>query len=592
MHFSSQKTSILLTGILLTCLLVPLSTAANYDRSYTSAIQFGLDEHEIYVSIPPSLYDYYHGKSHVITSEAQYSTFVTPGAVASIARNIRNMTSREIYGDEEFVNAVLRFVQQIPYVEGEAKFPVETLVENEGDCDTVSLLAASILEAENLDVVLFYYKNAAHMNIGVHLSNKPSSSWWAPPTSYEYNGVEYWMAECTPKAQWRVGDQPASLGGEKPVIIPIDEYEKSPPAQAASEIDEPLNSSSISINLSSPQLTSPSKEFNMTVTGSISPTESGANVAMYLSKDRTSWDFCKTVTDDAGKYSFEWNFTSTGTYYIRTSFSGISGCAGADSEILTVFIGFPKNTVQFRAPDYIYILGNPGAATYELRVRQGVQEFLNLNLLGTGIEISGEFIVVKSGETALIEENPEIPLGEQPLRLPINFVRNDQFCFLMENYGRGNYKVHVKAMDDYAVSEIQEFQGNKTVLLNGTSTVRDNTWYKVTAKMSESEITAALFDTEGVLLKNMAITKEAASIGEIGILLANSTDKAIAFRNLKIETVNQPLPPLDEGVTPANNTDVFTLYINWIIVLTSISTGTFYIWKKERKQELVPENRM
>jgi hypothetical protein len=582
MHFSSQKTSILLTGILLTCLLVPLSMAANYDRSYTSAVQFGLDEHKIYVSIPPSLYDYYHGKSHTITSEAQYSTFVTPVAVASIAKNIRNMTSKEAYGDEEFVNAVLTFVQQIPYVEGEAKFPVETLVENKGDCDTVSLLAASILKAENLDVVLFYYKDAAHMNIGVHLSNQPSSFLWAPPTSYDYNGVEYWMAECTPKVQWRVGDKPDSLGGEKPLIIPITDYETSPPAQVASEIDTPLNSSSISINLSSPPSTSGSKEFNMTVTGSIIPTEHGTNVAMYLSQDKTSWDFYKTETDDTGKYGFEWNFTSTGTYYIRTSFGGIAGYAGADSEILTVFIGFPKNTVQFRAPDYIYILGNPGAATYELRVRQGVAEFLNLNLLGTGIEISGEFIVVKSGETAFIKENPEIPLGEQPLRLPINFVRNDQFCFVMENYGRGNYKVHVKAMDDYAVSEIQEFHGNKTVLLNGTSTVSDNTWYKVTAKMSESEITAALFDAEGALLKSMAITEEAGSIGEIGILLANSTDKAIAFRNLKIATVNQPLHPLDEGVNPVNNTVVFTPYLNWIIVLASVSTATFYIWKREK----------
>jgi hypothetical protein len=137
-------------------------------------------------------------------------------------------------------------------------------------------------------------------------------------------------------------------------------------------------------------------------------------------------------------------------------------------------------------------------------------------------------------------------------------------------------------MDDYAVSEIQEFHGNKTVLLNGTSTVSDNTWYKVTAKMSESEITAALFDAEGALLKSMAITEEAGSIGEIGILLANSTDKAIAFRNLKIETVNQPLQSLDEGVNPVNNTAVFTPYLNWIIVLASVSTATFYIWKREK----------
>jgi hypothetical protein len=118
--------------------------------------------------------------------------------------------------------------------------------------------------------------------------------------------------------------------------------------------------------------------------------------------------------------------------------------------------------------------------------------------------------------------------------------------------------------------------------LNGTSAVTENTWYKVTAKMSESEITAALYDTEGAILESMAIRKEAASIGEIGILLANSTDKAIAFRNLKIESSNQPLQPLDEGVEPTNYTNVFTPYINWIIVLASGSTSAFYIWKRKK----------
>jgi len=582
MYFTSQKTGILLTGILLTCLLLPLSLATNYDRTYNSTVQFGLDEHKIYVSIPSSLYDYYQTKTHVLTSEAQYSTLVTPDAVASIAQNIRNITSRESYGEEEFVNAVLMFVQQIPYLEGEAKYPVETLVENKGDCDTVSLLAASILKAENMDVVLFYYKDAAHMNIGVRLSNKPSSFWWAPPTSYEYDGEEYWMAECTPKTQWRVGDQPASIAGEKPIIIPLNDCEISSPARVASEIDKPLSSSSISIDLFSPPLIPNFQEFNLTVSGSISPTGAGTNVVMYISQDKTYWDFCKTETADKGEYAFDWNFTSTGIHYIRTSSSGVAGYAGADSETLTIFIGFPKNTVQFRAPDYIYILGNPGAATYELRVMRGVEEFLNLNLLGTGIVISGEFIVVRSGETAFVEENPDVPLGEQPLRLPINFVRNDQFCFVLTNYGRGNYKVHVKAMDDYAVSQIQEFHGNKTVLLNGTSAVTDNTWYKVTAKMSESEITAALYDTEGAILESMAIRKEAASIGEIGILLANSTDKAIAFRNLIIESSSQPLQPLDEGVDPTNYTNVFTFYINWMIVLASGSTSAFYIWKRKK----------
>lgn len=563
-------------------LLVPFCLAANFDRNYTSAVKFGLEEHEIYVSIPSSLYEYYQGRSHIIYNEAQYSNLVTPVAVASIAKNIRNLTSNEIDGEEEFVNAVLMFVQQIPYFEGGVKFPVETLVENEGDCDTVSLLAASILKAENMDVVLFYYKEGAHMNIGVHLSKTPSGLWWSPPTSYEYNGLEYWMAECTPKAPWRVGDQPASIEGEKPAIIPIGDCETASPAQVSAEIDAPLNSSSISISLASNPPNFFSQDFNLKVTGSTSPQEAQKNITMYVSKNKTSWEFNTTETDQNGNYIFDWNFNSTGTYYIRTSLSNVSGYAGSDSELLTVFIGFPKNIVQFKAPDYLYILGNPGAATHELRLRQGIKEFLDLNLLGTGIAISGEFIVVKSGESSFIEEEPEIPLGEQPLRMPTNFVRNDQFCFVMENYGRGNYKVHVKALDDYSVSEIQEFHANQTVVLNGTATVTDNKWYKIFAKMSESEITASIFSGEGALLKSMVIRKDAASIGEIGILLTNSTDKAIAFKNLEIETLNQSVQPVYEESKPVDYLASLAPYINWIIVIVSVLTGAVYVFKRNR----------
>lgn len=592
MHFSLQKTGILLIGILLTGLIIPFSLATNHDLTYNCTVEFGLEDHKLYVSVPPSLYDYYQGKTHTITDEAQYSDFVTPDAVAPVGQNIRNLTSKETYGDEEFANAVLMLVQQIPYVESDIKYPIETIVDNKGDCDTVSLLAASILKAGGLDVVLFYYKNAAHMNVGIHLSNIPSSLWWTPPTSYEYKGKEYWVAECTPKTQWRVGDQPDSLADEQPLIIPVDNCEKSPPAKIASELNKPLNSSSISINLSSPLSTLDYGESNLTVSGSVSPACNGANVTMYLSQDRTSWAFYNTETDNNGEYSFDWNFASTGTYYIQTSWSGTAGYAGADSETLTVFIGFPKSTVQFEAPDFIYILGNPGAATYELRIRQGIEDFLDLDLEGTGVIITGDFIVVKSGETVSVKEKPEITLGEQPLRMPLNLVKNDQFCFIMQNYGQGNYKVQVKAIDDYAVSQIQEFHEDRTVLLNASESISENTWYKIKAKLSETEITAELFDVDGALLESMAIRNEAASIGEIGILVANNTNKAIAFKNLKIETVNQPLQPLDENVNPTNDTEVFAPYVNWAIVIVSAFTAVFYVWKRGKTQRLTPKHDM
>jgi hypothetical protein len=79
-------------------------------------------------------------ETHTITDEFQYSNFVTPTAVAPIAQNIRNLTSKDTYGDEEFANAVLASSSKFPYVESDIRYPIETIVDNKGDCDTVSLL--------------------------------------------------------------------------------------------------------------------------------------------------------------------------------------------------------------------------------------------------------------------------------------------------------------------------------------------------------------------------------------------------------------------------------------------------------------------
>jgi hypothetical protein len=64
--------------------------------------------------------------------------------------------------------------------------------------------------------------------------------------------------------------------------------------------------------------------------------------------------------------------------------------------------------------------------------------------------------------------------------------------------------------------------------------------------------------------------------------LANSTDKAIAFRDLKIETLNQPLQPIDEPAKPVNYLALLTPYTNWIIVVASISAGAIYVRKRKQ----------
>src|SRR3990170_7417606 len=121
----------------------------NYESTYSFTVQNGYyrSDHTLYVSLPPSLKDYYQGKSHTVTNEKNYAEFVTPDAVKSIAENIRNITRNTPYDDEEFANAVLMIVHEIPYLRSNSKYPVETIVDNSADCDGLSILATSIMQA-------------------------------------------------------------------------------------------------------------------------------------------------------------------------------------------------------------------------------------------------------------------------------------------------------------------------------------------------------------------------------------------------------------------------------------------------------------
>jgi hypothetical protein len=577
-------------------LIIPNSLAGSYDRTYTFNVQFGQYRHKLYVSVPPSLYDYYHGETHSLSYDWDYSKFVTPSAFESVADNLRNVTRNLPYSDEEFADAVLMLVHQLSYAVGDMKYPVETLVDNSGKCDTLSLLAASIMKAGGLDVVLLYYEglSPSHVNVGVYLPNTPVyHTWLMTPTGYEYNNKTYWMAECTPTTDWKVGDCPSLLANAKPTIISLENCEQTSPEPVSSSLDSPLNVSSISIDLSSDPSAVGDGEPTLTVSGSIAPGYPGESVVMYVNKDRTPCNAFSTKTDQAGKYCFTWNFTSTGTYYIRTSWSGTSNYAGADSEALTIFVGFPKSSVLFEGPDYNYIYGFPGAAAYELRTRQGVGEFLSINSSGTGVLLTGEFIMLRSGQTITVPRRQTsqsgqtitIARGAQPLRLPddFNLTVNNQFGFILRDNGEDNYSVDVRGLDYYDTSQIEQSGGNETAFMNATMDTKENTWYNIIASMSKDEITAELLDENGTLLESRTIRNDAVNISEFEILLANNTDRAVVFKNLKVETLNQPVQPPEDNNNTVNGNELSAAYIDLTILLTAALAAVAFVKKRKRR---------
>jgi len=82
------------------------------------------------------------------------------------------------------------------------RFPVEFLVDGQGDCEDKAILAASILDELGIEVTLLRLPN--HMAVGVHLSEDA--------TSFEYYLDEYYFLETT-RNRWVVGKVPDEYVG-------------------------------------------------------------------------------------------------------------------------------------------------------------------------------------------------------------------------------------------------------------------------------------------------------------------------------------------------------------------------------------------
>ena len=308
--------------------------AANYDYTYRLLDHpSGSTSYQLTVSVTSSLYDYYCSKDHSLQLY-DFAKFVTPSPLKPIADDLRMI----YIDDEDFANGVLMIIHQIPYVESAPqKYPVETIVENEGDCDLFSFIAASVIKAGGLDVVLLLYEEQSHMNVGVHLSQEPEDARF-PIHYYSYEGKRYYVAECTGedwKNGWRVGECPETLMSASPRIITLENCEQSSIGQVSSSYGV-LTSSSLSLTVSTRFVIAGGI---VTMSGSISPPLPGKVVTLYVSSRGSSLSVLGTVTTDSdGRYSYTWSPSSGGMYSVRASWSGDADYAGADSNICTVTV--------------------------------------------------------------------------------------------------------------------------------------------------------------------------------------------------------------------------------------------------------------
>jgi len=328
------KTFLLLIVLLTISHLLPQGFSENYSQSYQLLDKpDGSTYYRLNVTVQQSLYDYYAGKSHSLNSNSDFAKFVTPYALKPIADCLS-----EIYtDDEDFVNRVLMIVHQIPYNETPVKYPVETIVENKGDCDLFSYVAASIVKVHGLDVVLLYYESQAHMNIGVSLSNVPHD---ARGQAYyvTYNNIRYYVAEVTGgdwQNGWRVGECPEDLKNASAEVITLENCEQTTYGQVSASY-KTLASSTISLIISPTYLI---QGGTATLSGQLSPPLQNRTVTIYVKINNSPWIVLDTITtSQSGYFTYVWNIEDAGICYIRSSWSGNNDYAGADSATQTVTI--------------------------------------------------------------------------------------------------------------------------------------------------------------------------------------------------------------------------------------------------------------
>jgi len=162
------------------------------------------------LQIPQSLYDYYKGKQRPPTQN--YSVYVThpldDTIVSVIVSEIERIAQEEGYTELEKVEFTNTFVQSLPYTADSVttpfdeypRYPVETLVDNGGDCEDTSILLASFLNTMDYAVILIEFPGR-HCAVGV-LGGEGIYGHY-----FEYNDGKYYFIETTDTG-WGVGGIP------------------------------------------------------------------------------------------------------------------------------------------------------------------------------------------------------------------------------------------------------------------------------------------------------------------------------------------------------------------------------------------------
>ncbi|GAI22558.1 unnamed protein product, partial [marine sediment metagenome] len=145
-----------------------------------------------------------------------YSVYVTNPLddpyIDALVEKIKGAAAKENYSEYQTVEFAVAFVQKLPYTYDSAtspfdeypRYPIETLVDNGGDCEDTSILLASMLNSMGYGVVLIELPE--HCAVGVKSGDNIYGTYWT------YEGEKYFYIETT-NSGWAIGELPDEYAG-------------------------------------------------------------------------------------------------------------------------------------------------------------------------------------------------------------------------------------------------------------------------------------------------------------------------------------------------------------------------------------------
>ena len=122
-----------------------------------------------------AFYNYYKSKPR----SSDYSVYVTSPyddeLISSLVSKIKDSAEKDGFNKAETLGLVVSFIQSLPYTSDRVttgfneypKYPIETLVDNGGDCEDTSILAAALIKELGYGVVLLKLVDHDHVAVGV-----------------------------------------------------------------------------------------------------------------------------------------------------------------------------------------------------------------------------------------------------------------------------------------------------------------------------------------------------------------------------------------------------------------------------------------